>query len=135
MLGFSNRWYGPAIEHAQRVEVGGLTIRVVTAPYFLATKLEAFDGRGEEDYRASHDLEDLVAILDGRPELVEEVAAAPGAMRHYLSRRFQEMLSEPRFLEALPGHLPGDAASQGRVPLVLNRLRALARVTSKRART
>ena len=76
-----------------------------------------------------------MAILDGRPELVEEVAAAPGALRDYLSRRFQQLLSEPRFLEALPGHLPGDAASQGRVPLVLNRLRALARVTSKRART
>ena len=132
VLGFSNQWYGPAIEHAQRVKVGGLTILVVTAPYFLATKLEAFDGRGGGDYRASHDLEDLVAILDGRPELVEEVAAAPRALRNYLGQRFKQLMDEPRFLEALPGHLPGDAASQGRVPLLLKRVQALATEATKK---
>jgi hypothetical protein len=126
VLGISNRWYVPALQHAEQRTVGGVSIRVVSAPYFLATKLEAFDGRGEEDYRGSHDLEDLVAVLDGRPELIQEVAAAPRPLRDYLKRRVGQLLDEPSFMEALPGHLAGDEASQGRVPVVLEMLRALA---------
>ena len=49
----------------------GLRIRVVTAPYFVATKLEAFRGRGRGDYISSHDLEDLLAVIDGRDVIVE----------------------------------------------------------------
>lgn len=46
ILGFSNRWYKPAMENAQSVQLASnLTIRVVTAPLFLGTKLEAFKGR------------------------------------------------------------------------------------------
>jgi predicted nucleotidyltransferase len=61
ILGFSNRWYKPAMESAEEREIAsGLRIRVVTAPYFCATKLEAFAGRGQGDYLASRDLEDLV---------------------------------------------------------------------------
>jgi hypothetical protein len=47
ILGFSNRWYLPAIKDAVPVLLkGDLTIRLVTPPYFLATKIEAFKGRG-----------------------------------------------------------------------------------------
>lgn len=53
-----------------------MTIKLIRAPYFLATKLEAFAGRGEGDFQASHDLEDLVTVLDGRAGLLEEVRGA-----------------------------------------------------------
>ncbi len=52
-----------------------LKIRVVMAPYFIATKLEAFKGRGKGDFFGSHDLEDLVAVVDGRDTLVTEIRA------------------------------------------------------------
>jgi hypothetical protein len=67
ILGFSNRWYKPAIEAAAVVEVEGFVLRVVTTPYFIGTKLEAFRGRGRGDFYASSDLEDIVTVLDGRP--------------------------------------------------------------------
>jgi predicted nucleotidyltransferase len=76
ILGFSNRWHGPALENAERLSVGEHEIQIITAPYFLATKLEAFHGRGKNDYRMSHDLEDIVTVIDGRPELVDEVRLA-----------------------------------------------------------
>ena len=42
ILGFSNRWYLPAIETANYVEIEKeLAIKLVTPPYFLATKIEA----------------------------------------------------------------------------------------------
>src|SRR5215472_9289195 len=70
IFGFSNRWYKSAMESAHRVQLeNDLTIRVVTAPFFLGTKLEAFKGRGKSDYFASHDLEDVIAVIDGRQSL------------------------------------------------------------------
>jgi hypothetical protein len=37
---------------------------------FVATKFEAFHGRGNNDHLASHDLEDIITVVDGRPELM-----------------------------------------------------------------
>ena len=127
ILGFSNEWYRPALAGAQAVVLpSGARIRMVTAPYFLATKLLAFDGRGGSDYMMSHDIEDIVAVLDGRPEIVDDVQAAEDALREFLAVRFGELLDNDRFREALSGHLPGDPASQARLPLVINRIQAIA---------
>ena len=74
ILGFGNKWYAPAAEKTDLVQLpSGKSIRMVSAPYFLITKLEAFDGRGKGDYLASHDIEDLIAVLDGRPAIIGEV--------------------------------------------------------------
>ena len=73
ILGFSNPWYPLALDTATRVALpSGREIRLITAPVFLATKLEAFDGRGNGDYLSSHDLGDLIAVVDGRSELLNE---------------------------------------------------------------
>jgi hypothetical protein len=49
VLGFSNRWYPMAIETAQRDGVAGHNVRMVMPALFVATKLEAFHGRGGHD--------------------------------------------------------------------------------------
>lgn len=103
-----------------------LEIRVVTAPFFLATKLEAFKGRGKKDYRTSHDLEDLIFVVDGRESLPSEVQREGADLRKYLSREIGLLLSNPQFLDALPGYLLPDAASQSRIGIVLDRLRPIA---------
>jgi hypothetical protein len=60
ILGFSNRWYPGAMEAAVRRRLADdLEIRMVTAPFFVATKLEAFKGRGRGDFFGSRDLEDF----------------------------------------------------------------------------
>ena len=100
---------------------------MVSAPYFLLTKLEAFDGRGNGDYQASHDLEDVIAVLDGRPGVVTEVEQADGAPAEALRERFRALLRNPRFMDAIAGHLPTDAASQARVTLVIRTMAALGR--------
>lgn len=127
ILGFSNRWYRAAMDTASTHRLSkGLEIRVVTAPYFLATKLEAFRGRGRGDFLGSHDLEDLVFVVDGRPEVVEEAGKEEKALRDYLRIQLSTLLSKTGFLDALPGYLLPDAASQARIPLILGRLRKLA---------
>jgi len=126
ILGFSNRWYASAIDRAKEVILpSGYVIRLVTAPYFVATKLEAFLGRGGGDYMASHDVEDIVALIDGRKELAVEVAAADDELKNYLMEKFSSLLNEPGFMHSLPGHLHPDEASQGRLPLLLVRIREI----------
>ena len=125
-LGFSNRWYRAAYEQAMSMEVDGLLIRVVTGPYFLATKLDAFHGRGNGDFMASHDMEDIIALIDGRSDLVDEIAQGPEDLRKHLTETFREFLRNERFLEALPGHLAGDTASQQRLPILDARLNRIA---------
>jgi hypothetical protein len=129
VLGFSNRWYPSAMATADRRQVAGRDVRLVTPVFFLATKLEAFRGRGHGDVFASHDLEDIVTVVDGRPEIVEEVTGAAVDVRTYIARQIQMLLDNPDFADALPGLLPPDAASQARRGLLEARLRALCAVS------
>ena len=125
VLGFSNRWYPAVIEAAQTIDIGGHLVRIVTPALFLATKLEAFHGRGGDDVFASHGLEDIIAVVDGRPEIVREVAAASTDVRHYIASELRALLDNRDFTEALGGFLLPDAASQGRRSLLEDRLRSL----------
>lgn len=128
ILGFSNRWYPLALESAiPQALPSGRLIRLVAAPVFLATKLEAFSGRGNNDYLFSHDLGDFLAVIDGRDSLIEECQASSEELKTYLGERVAGLLATPAFIEALPGHLPGDSASQQRLPDLEDKLRAIAR--------
>ena len=128
ILGFSNRWYPLALETAsQRALPSGRMIRLIAAPVFLATKLEAFSGRGNNDYLFSHDLGDFLPVIDGRDSLIDECRASSEELKIYLGERVTKLLATPAFIEALPGHLPGDSASQQRLPDLVDKLRAIAR--------
>jgi hypothetical protein len=126
ILGFTNQWYIPAISSAQDVAIAGIRTRVITSTYFLATKLEAFRGRGNDDYSGSHDLEDVTTVIDGRPEIVREVRDAPPDVRGHIASEMRRLLGTRQFLDALSGFLLPDSASQGRQPLLRERLNALA---------
>jgi predicted nucleotidyltransferase len=125
ILGFSNRWYRAASTHSEKTQIGEHEIRVIAAPYFLATKLEAFHGRGADDYRMSRDLEDVITVIDGRPELTEEIRQCEIELRQYLGHEFASLLSSGDFRDALPGFLLPDAASQQRIGLVVDRIRQI----------
>jgi hypothetical protein len=122
ILGFTNRWYRAAMDGAQETELEpGLRIRVVTAPYFVATKLEAFRGRGRGDYTSSHDLEDLLAVIDGREVIVEEITGAT-ELRSYIADQFRSLLANHAFIDALPGYLLPDPSSQSRLSNLIDRI-------------
>jgi predicted nucleotidyltransferase len=127
ILGFSNRWYRTAVASSIReVLPDDLEIRIAAAPCFLATKLEAFKGRGRGEFFGSHDLEDLVSVVDGRSTIVDEVRADTTELRKYIRDEIDILLNTSGFLDALPGYLLPDAASQSRIVIVLRRLQELA---------
>lgn len=123
VLGFSNRWYPYAVETAQQVELGGgLSVRMVTAVAFVATKLAAFADRGHGDVFGSHDLEDVLNIVDGRESLEQELSEAPPDLRDSVREAFVGLLAHRDFNNALPGHV----TDPNRVPVIMKRLRRLA---------
>lgn len=127
ILGFENRWQALAIPHAiVRRLPSGAKIRAAPPAYLLATKIEAFKGRGEGDFLASRDLADIIALVDGRAELVVEVAGAPPELRAYLNAEFAILVANPRFSEGVSAALRPDGASQARgAAIVLPRLREM----------
>ncbi len=68
----------------------------------------------------------MVAVVDGRSELVQEVLGAEADVRGFIAAEVGRLLAVRAFTDALPGFLLPDAASQGRLPTVRRRLEDLA---------
>jgi hypothetical protein len=98
--GAGNVWDNMAIETAIEAELEpGLMIRHASAPAFLALKWAAFRDRGAQDPFASHDWEDILALVISREDLVREFAGAPGKLKDHVwaiaaSGRVDEGVSE-----------------------------------------
>jgi hypothetical protein len=102
------------------------TIRAASPGYLLATKVEALNGRGHEDFLGSRDFGDMIALIDGREELVTEVQQAEPELRAYLAGELGRLRVHPRFREGVFGALRADFASQARAEAaVLPRLEQL----------
>jgi predicted nucleotidyltransferase len=70
VLGFHNRWYVEGFRDSMAYDIGDQeTIRIFSPPYFLASKIDAFNDRGHNDGRSSSDFEDIVYILNNRPAI------------------------------------------------------------------
>jgi len=124
ILGFSNRWYAVGIETAVTSTLDtGLDIRILTPAIFVATKLEAFAGRGQNDLFMSRDAEDILLIVDGRPDLEEEVAAAPADVQAFISQGFRDFLAYADFDDFLEGNL----RQAGRAAVVKKRFVAISK--------
>lgn len=125
ILGFSNKWYNETINNATKMILESIEIRLASAPYFLATKVEAFLGRGNNDFMGSSDMEDIITIIDGRAEIIQEIKTTETDLQQYLHKVFQDWLKQGNFINALPGLLPPDLASQERLPIIVERIKAI----------
>lgn len=125
VLGFANPWYRVGFEAALVAEVAqGLKLRHLSAPYFLATKFEAFKDRGQNDVYLSHDLEDILTVIEGRSKVASEVNAASADVRWHVGRSVAALLDMPAFHNALPGLL-SDPEREQTVKARLNQIALL----------
>ena len=126
ILGFPNRWYKAAIRSGVPYTLeNAITINVMSPACFLATKMEAFDSPTREDtwdMSASRDFEDVVTVIDGRPNIVQDVFAAEDVVRNYLQRRFAQLMSNRYWIEGIEAHL----SDPGRAAIVAERVRTFA---------
>ncbi len=110
------------MQTADRVELSpGISIRMVSAVGFVATKLEAFRDRGGGDFLSSHDIEDVLNVVDGRAGLADELSAAPPELRQATAAEFRRLIEHADFSNVLPGLL----AEPERTDLVMQRLRRM----------
>lgn len=126
ILGFGNPWYKDAIKHKSSTVLDGMTVYHISAPYFIATKLEAFATRGNNDYWYSHDLEDIISVIDGRSELQTEMDAMTPELIKFMQGKFTQLINDSQFIEALPGYISPDPASQKRLKPLKEKLVKLA---------
>src|SRR5690606_29448595 len=88
-IGFKNIWYPLAFETAEEVQLDdNTTIKIPTAPCYLATKFEAFKSRGKYDGYGSHDFEDIVFVLQTRSTIWSEINDAQIELKDYLKKEF-----------------------------------------------
>lgn len=125
-LGLNTVWFAEALASATERTFGHTRIRLISPVAFLALKYAAFVDRGNKDYRASHDLEDFVTVVDGRENIADEVRTAPASLRTHVKEAVRLLLAASSFHESLPGHLPSDAASQRRLGLLRRKLELIA---------
>lgn len=121
-LGLNTIWFDHALSSAIEVSVDGEIIRVVSATGLIATKLAAFRDRGEGDYFGSRDIEDLIAVIDGRKRIVEDIDESPKEMRRYIISELATYMAKGLFREAIAGHLASDSGSQARLPGMIEKL-------------
>ncbi len=127
-IGFKNRWYSSAITSAVPIVLPNDTsINVINGPHLLATKLEAFVDRGKDDIFGSHDLEDIILLVDGRPELIDEVQDSPDELKAYVAEIIQRLRDLPQIEDAIEGHLGSLLDAAARIPIVRERLQLLAK--------
>lgn len=130
VIGFSNAWYPEGFAKAGKVQISeSVEIRILFAPAYLASKLEAFSSPTREfagDMLASRDFEDIVTLVNRRQELAEEFAQCSSELKQYLVLALRALLKSRDLEEGVSACLPSSLAGQQRRPLILERLRNLA---------
>lgn len=123
-IGFRSKWFAEAVDSAIFREIkSGVTIRLINPVYLIATKLEAFHDRGKQDYLSSHDLEDILTLVNGREELIDEINSSEGTVHQFICSSFKSLLAERYFLESIPGHLNPETE---RTEMIIDRIKRIA---------
>ncbi|MBX3219002.1 MAG: hypothetical protein KF795_00705 [Labilithrix sp.] len=127
-VGGVNAWFERAADRAGEYDVGdGVRVKAVTPPYFLATKLVAFEDRGP-DVQSSVDCEDIVALAAETADLVSLVDAE--GIREDVAALWKRVFDKYGFgvddlSDVVDGHL--DFREDEHRRRVVETLRALAR--------
>ena len=107
ILGFTNYWYEKSMKYTNDyVLPSGTKIKILDACYFLATKFEAYLGRGSNDPMSSKDVEDILNVVAGRSTIIGEIYEAEDELQTYLSNQFSELISHPDWQYVLQGNVP-----------------------------
>jgi predicted nucleotidyltransferase len=105
ILGFSNIWYNSGFKNAVDYIIDDQhTVKIFSAPYFIASKLQAFKNRGNNDGRISTDFEDIIFVLDNRNTIWEEMKNAEDEVRKFLLEEFNTLHNHKYIEEWIAAH-------------------------------
>jgi predicted nucleotidyltransferase len=102
----ANPWFEKGFERLEKIKVNKTTIQIMPLSFFLASKFVAFHDRGGDDPRFSHDLEDIIYIIDNRTDwhqiLINE---EDQKVKQFLINEFRNILASNKIQEAIMGNL------------------------------
>lgn len=124
--GSGNRWDELALRSAESATVVSVTFRHASAAAFIALKLEAFNDRGGGDWRASHDIEDVVALIASRPSIARELNEALPPIAARIRAFAASLLRDGVADEILSAHLNNASDPEEAVARARRRLEAIA---------
>ncbi|VEB36705.1 Uncharacterized protein conserved in bacteria [Legionella sainthelensi] len=103
LQGINSNWYQAGFDNALEIQIKDKKIKILNAVYFIATKLEAFTDRAykNDDYWDCKDLEDIINVINGRPELLVEIMNSPKDVVQFISGYFKKLIEDPKWLEAI----------------------------------
>lgn len=121
ILGFNNQWYTDGFKNSVEYPLTeNESVRIFSSVYFIASKLDAFNDRGNADGRTSSDFEDIVYMLNNRTVIWEEMKNAPAPVKTFLKEQFQKLVAEDHLYEWISVHL--EYNEQRRVNYILGGL-------------
>jgi hypothetical protein len=116
-----NSWYIEGLSKTMiSVLPSGREIQIFSPLYLLASKIEAFLGRGNSFY-FSKDIEDIIVLLDGCEALMKEFDETEGKVKEFVRQWFQENSEELQ--DAVSNFLP--YSSKSREEIVIELIAAL----------
>lgn len=105
-IGFENIWYPDGFKQAIDYSIDTrCTVKILSPPYFIATKMEAFKSRGKGNGRTSHDFEDIIFVLESRRSIWHEMKSADQPVKEFLITEFQNLLNNPHVHEWIGCHV------------------------------
>ena len=125
VLGWNSKWFEQALAEAQTITLGGHLIKTITAPYFVALKLEAFEDRGQKDFLCSTDFEDVICLFNGRASIVDEIVANP-CLQQGLAAKFKDYLASTDLEDAVEGFVQTENNPEVRKDRILSAFRRIA---------
>ena len=125
VLGWKSKWFEEALGAAEVVQAGNREVRIITPPYFVALKLEAFAERGRKDFLASTDFEDVICLANGRESLANEIAGCEN-LRGMISEKFRDYLTHPEFEDAIDGFVQTESEPEIRKRRIIKVFKTIA---------
>lgn len=120
----ANPWFDPGFDSKEIVSVEGQNIYVMPIHYFLASKFSAYNERGNNEPRTSHDFEDIIYVLDNRTDLLEQVLNAPDDVKVFLKNEIGKIFKDPQKQEAILGNLYHETRDE-RFEIMIKKLKAI----------
>jgi predicted nucleotidyltransferase len=123
-MGFENRWYPEGFKEAIVFGIDeDTTIKILSPPYFVATKMEAFKHRGYSDPRQSQDFEDIVFIFENRRTIWNELGSVNTSLGAYLKSELSKLIESSNIHEWIDCHV--SFVSPPPTDLIINNIKEL----------
>ena len=128
ILGFTNSWYEIGISNKiPYILPDGVEIAIFPPEVYLASKIEAFNNRGSQDFRQSHDFEDIIYLLDNKPDIQTDIVNSDDHVKEFIKKEFSDLLLRSDLLEGVECALPFGTDSNG-IESIMDLLQSIANI-------